>query len=318
MRYRHPAARSSHSLIRMGFCAFLLTMLLRLPCLAGDALLITADEQFAFAEACFNQAQFRQAIDEYRRFIHFFPEDGRTDTARFLIGRSYMKKDAFEEAIEAFRALLGRSPGKDLLLEAYRSISACQVALRQYDAAVLTLTHLMGRVPDPDVTDEANYRIGWIYIETGAFDRAREYFNRIRPGNRIRYDIDGLFTQLEKAPFLEKKIPVLAGASSILPGLGYLYCDRPKDALISFIINGAMLYAAYAAVDSGNSALGAILAFVELGFYTANIYGSVTSAHKFNRRVERDFIENLKRNARIQISSTQGNKGVLLAVQYRF
>jgi hypothetical protein len=197
-------------------------------------------------------------------------------------------------------------------------ISACQVKLRQYDAAVTTLENLIERVDDPDIKDEANYRIGWIYVETGSFDTARNYFNRIGPQNKTRYDIDRLFAKLAKEPLLEKKSPLVAGTLSIMPGLGYLYCDRPRDALISFIVNGAMIYATYAAVDNDNPALGAILAFVELGFYSANIYGATSSAHKFNRRKKQNFIETLKQNTQLHLSSTHGNTGVMFALQYRF
>jgi tetratricopeptide (TPR) repeat protein len=224
----------------------------------------------------------------------------------------------FEQAVKAFKELLNRSPQGALFLNSYRLISRCQEKLRQYDAAVLTLNNLIKQVDDPNVKDEANYRIGWIYVEIGSFDAARDYFNRIGPQNKTRYVIDRLFKELAKEPLLEKKSPLVAGTLSLVPGLGYLYCDRPRDALVSFLVNGAMIYATYAAIDNGNTALGAILAFVELGFYSANIYGSTTSAHKFNRRTKQDFIETLKRNTRLHLSSAHGDKGVLFALQYRF
>ncbi len=318
MMHCYPKFRGTHLLLITGLCAFLWTFLFEIQCLAGETHIIDSDEQFKFAETYFNEGAFRQAIDEYRRFIYFFPNDARTDTARFRIGQSYMKNNDFEKAINGFKELLNRSPKADLLVGSYRLISECHVRLRQYDAAVLNLENLMALVDDPDIKDETNYRIGWIYVETGSFETAREYFNRIRLGNKTKYNMDHLFAELEKAPLIEKKSPVLAGTLSIVPGLGYLYCDRPRDALISFAVNGAMIYATYAAIDNDNPALGAILAFVELGFYSANIYGSATSAHKFNRRKKQDFIESLKRNSRLQLSSTHRSKGLLLTLQYRF
>jgi hypothetical protein len=40
--------------------------------------------------------------------------------------------------------------------------------------------------------------------------------------------------------------------------------------------------AAYKAYDNDNIALAGVIGFVETGFYTSNIYGSITSAHKYN------------------------------------
>jgi len=316
--HRYPPCRRPRPACIAGLSAFLVTLLFQFHCLAGETLIIDSDKQFAFAETLFTQGEFRQAIDEYRRFVYFFPNDPRTDTARFNVGRSYMELNEFEQAVMAFRALLNRAPKGALFLDSYRRISECQVKLRQYDAAVRTLENLIKQTDDRDIRDEANYRIGWIYIETGSFHAARDYLNRIRPQNRTLYNIDHLFAELAKEPLLEKKSPLLAGTLSIVPGLGYLYCDRLGDALISFIVNSAMIYATYAAIDNDNPALGGILAFVELGFYSANIYGSTTSAHKFNRRKEQDFIETLKRNTRLHLSSTRGTRGMLFTLQYRF
>ena len=43
------------------------------------------------------------------------------------------------------------------------------------------------------------------------------------------------------------------------------------------------MVAAYEAFDHDNPALGGVISFVEAGFYSANIYGSVTAAHKYNK-----------------------------------
>ncbi len=318
MTHSYLLPRCAYPLFAAALYAFLAAFLFQQESLAGETLTIDSDEQFTFAETYFNEGAFRQAIDEYRRFIYFFPKDSRVDTARFRIGQSHMKSNDFTQGIASFKPFLNRPRAGDLFIKSYRLTSECHVKLRQYDAAVSTLENLIARVEDPGIKDEANYRIGWIYIETGAFETARDYFGRIRPQTKTRFDIDRLFTEMEKAPLIEKKSPFLAGTLSIVPGLGYLYCNRPKDALVSFIVNGGMIFATYAAVDNDNPALGAILAFLGLGFYSANIYGSVTSAHKFNRRKKEDFIQNLKQNTRIHLSSIRRNRGALLTLQYRF
>ena len=110
----------------------------------------------------------------------------------------------------------------------------------------------------------------------------------------------------------------MAGALAILPGTGYLYCNRPRDALISFLINGGLIFAAYEAFDNDMVALGGVISFVEIGFYSGNIYGSISSAHKYNQDQDRRFVDRLKENLRVNLSSRPENKGLELSFQYRF
>ena len=197
-------------------------------------------------------------------------------------------------------------------------VSECYVRLRKFDPAITNLKNLMVAVDDPEVRDEAFYRIGWIYIETASFEKARGNFDKISSKNKTKLNLDRLFAELDKEPSIEKKQPALAGALSILPGAGYLYLERYRDALVAFIVNGAMIYATYAAFNNDNPALGGILAFVELGFYTANIYGATTSAHKYNKTQTRNFIEKLKQGTKIGLSADYANKGILFSFRYDF
>jgi len=316
---RYPLLRHRRLFLALGMILFLLIPHFQLKCTAAKTLTINSEEQFQFAEAYFKRSAYTQAIDEYRRFLYFFPNNHRAQTARFRIGQAYKRSDDFQRAIETFKALINDSPGHELLIKSFWLISDSHVALGQSDAAVSNIEHLIAlKNKDPDIKDEANYRIGWIYIDTGAFDKATLYFNRISPASRTKFSIENVFAEIEKEPLIERKNPFLAGTLSLVPGLGYLYCERPRDALVSFLVNGAMIAASIAAFKNDNPALGGILAFVELGFYSANIYGATSSAHKFNRRKRQNFIDNLKQNTRLQLSSIRRNKGFTVALQYRF
>jgi tetratricopeptide (TPR) repeat protein len=311
--YRFASCLSSHGIGTLFF--FLLSVL---SCQAGETLTIEPDAQFNFAEDHLEKGRFRQAIDEFQRFIYFFPDDPRSEAARFKIGLSFMGNNQCAEAIEALERLVRESPRGEFFLASHWAIADCYVRLERHDAAVAFLRNLIARTEDPAVEDRANYRIGWIYVDRGSFGTARQYFEKIGSEYRRLLRIDSLFSELEKAPLLERKNPVLAGGLSVVPGLGYLYMGRYRDALVAFLVNGAMIYATYAAVENDNPALGGILAFLELGFYSANIYGSTASAHKYNRAKERGFIEHLKQNLRLRFSSLEPGKDVLLTVRVEF
>jgi hypothetical protein len=121
-----------------------------------------------------------------------------------------------------------------------------------------------------------------------------------------------LIVKAEHAP---KKNPTAAGLFAIIPGGGFLYCQRYHDALVTFLLNTGLMAAAYTAHDNDNNALAGVLAFVETGFFAGNIYGSMASAHKYNRAQTRSIL-----NREVFISSMfdPEKKGYGLSLNYKF
>jgi hypothetical protein len=126
-------------------------------------------------------------------------------------------------------------------------------------------------------------------------------------------DLAKMSLQGETLPY---KKPTAAGALAILPGLGHLYCERPKDALVAFLLNGVTIWAAIEAFDEDLQVLGGILLLLELGFYTGNIYSAVNSAHKFNRKVRNDFRRNLPDRLNLNLFTTRGGLGLALKIDF--
>jgi TM2 domain-containing membrane protein YozV len=94
---------------------------------------------------------------------------------------------------------------------------------------------------------------------------------------------------------LPKKSPATAGTlAAIIPGAGHLYTERPRDALVAFLLNGAFIWGAIELFRHDNYVAGGIVTFFEIGWYTGNIYSAVSSAHKYNKKKREDFLERLK------------------------
>ncbi len=94
---------------------------------------------------------------------------------------------------------------------------------------------------------------------------------------------------------LPKKSPAVAGSlAAILPGAGHLYTERPRDALVAFLLNGAFIVAAVELFRHDNYWAGGIVTFFEVGWYAGNIYSAVSSAHKYNKKVQDDYLEQLR------------------------
>lgn len=303
------------------FIKVLTVLVLLLPVsqsFAAPILKIDPDKQFDFAEYTFSTGDYFRAIGEYKRFIYFFPEDEKIELAMHRIGMSYFNSGLFREAIDSFNSLINKYGVTYLSIKSYWMISECHMKLNAPGPAIVILQNLTLITDDSDVKDEAYYRIGWIYLETASWEKARLFFGKVSEKNRNKYILKRLSAELDREKSIKKKNPVAAGFLSILPGAGYLYCERYKDALISFLVNGGLIFAAYESFDNDNYALGGVISVVEMGFYTGNIYGSITSAHKYNRTKTRDFIENLKKNMKIDLSSGYNNNGIAVSFRYDF
>jgi len=286
------------------------------PCqvLAQTSVVIKADDQFRFAEGYFRGGEYYRAIGEYERFIHFFPEEPRVELARYKIGLSYLEGKKFKEAIGSFKGLIEEYGNTGLAMKSYLKISESYVKLKQHDEALSTLDDLLKIVQDQDVRDEAFYRGGWIFLEMDDWEKAQAAFDQISPRNRNEYRLQALSEEMNKKEFLEAKNPTAAGLFAILPGGGHFYCERYQDALVAFLLNGAMIFAAVEAFDNNNEALGGLLTFFEIGLYSGNIYSAVNSAHKYNRKQKRDFLEYLKGHSVLEVSGLRLNEGQAMAL----
>lgn len=283
---------------------------------AGDQVILDADKQFSYAETCFARKDFETAIAEYKRFLHFFPEDARVEKAMFAAAMAEYHRERFQDAIAAFTESGNRFPDTPLATRAVFMISRCYLGLKDTGNAIITLNNLLAQADDVDIRDEAWHALGWIYIEQGAFEKAASCFEKISLKNQPVYQMDRLIGELEKDVLIPKKNPGVAGFLSIVPGGGYFYCERYQDALVAFLLNGALILASYEAFDQGNPALGGVIAAVEFGFYAGNIYGGIASAHKYNDRKTHDFIESLKENAHLGVAGAPG--GVRFSVEIPF
>jgi tetratricopeptide (TPR) repeat protein len=287
-------------------------------CSAGSALIIEPEKQFQFAESCFSKKEYLRAVGEYERYIYFFPEGDKVSTAMYKIGMAYFLSDRFKDAIVSFKKVLEKLPKTDIYVKAYFMIGECHVKQQAFGQAIIHFQNLIAITEDNEVLDQANYTIGWVYVEMAEWENARHHFDKISPKNKNRYRLEKLRTELDSGRLLKKKSPRTAGLLSLLPGAGYAYCERYHDALIAFLLNGGLIWAAYESFDQGLYALGGVITFVEFGFYAGNIHGSITSAHKYNRTKTDRFIEHLKQNAKINISAGYKSKRISLSFQCQF
>ena len=280
--------------------------------------IIDANNQLDYAHHLFNAHEYARAIDEFKRFLYFFPADSRVFQTRYKIGQAYLKSGRYQEAEQVFEALTEKIIPNKLTCPIYFSLSDSCLKQNKIGNALITLHNLVTILKDIQILDKANFKIALIYLEIGDWEKAKTFFAKISLPNQERYQLKRISKELDKSSLIHKKNPQIAGLLSIIPGTGYLYCERYQDALIAFVVNAGLIYAAYEAFNNKLYGLGGMISFVEFGFYTGNIYGAMTSAHKFNANRTKRFIDNLKKNLTLNIACDSTMQSLGLSMQYSF
>jgi len=278
-----------------------------------------ADALFDYAWYNFENQDYETAIIELKRFLYFYPNDPRAAKASYHLGVSYFRLKKYDRAVNAFQKTVETYPDDEFAIDSRFQISRCQLEMNNPDEAAGGLIDLIKETDQPAVKDRVRYRLGWIAIETSRIGQARTWFNRISPNRQTDYQVAELQKDMERIKDLPHKRPFLAGLFSVVPGGGYLYTGRYQDAAVAFVVNAALMGAAYESFDNDLEVLGGLLALIDAGFYAGSIYGGISSAHKFNQSAYNQFTEDLKEAHRGPGFSALPRKyGVEIAVTYRF
>lgn len=279
---------------------------------------LTPEMALSFGDHLYDQGDYYRAITEYERVLYFFPNDPEAKTAHYKIALSYLKGEKWGQAIERFRSLADRYPGEDIGRKARFMVAETYFKKKDYPLAIPAYNEFLSQYPEDPQADHARMKMGWSYLFQCQWEQGAETFRRIPPDSPKHDEGMRLATATEQFPLIPKKSPLLAaGLSTLLPGAGQLYVARPKDAAITFLLNGLFLWGALEAIERGNNVTGGILLAFESGWYMGNIYNAASSAHKYNRRQERDFTDKLQ--GEFGISLRRDDRGhPLLALTFRY
>jgi TolA-binding protein len=278
---------------------------------------IDSDEQFRFAEQTMEKGDYLRAVFEFERFLQFFPEDKKVPKARLLTAQCYMKAKDYESARKILNEVLSGYTGTLVAGKALFLMGESYYEQGLYDEAERYFKGVIAAYPEPELRNSAVYRLGWIQMQTGKWHEASETFKDVGAGSPLFPNAQDLSVKSLGGEFLPYKDPTTAGALSVVPGLGHVYSERYKDGLVAFLLNGLFICATYEAFHENQEVLGAILGFVELGFYSGTIYSAVNSAHKYNRKLKDDFLQGLPDAVDLSVFATkEGHIG--LALKFTF
>lgn len=277
-----------------------------------------SDQQYNYADSLFEAIDYPAAIVEFKRFIFFFKDDKRVIIAEYKIGQSYFYNRNYEEALDYFTQIQKKSALNEIGFKSGLMISRIYEKLNDVLSAIDTLQDMLRMTQEVNQRDKIFYQLGWLYVESGDVKQGRYFFDSITTPGQLYFKINPFSEQLDQQKNIPQKSPMIAGLLSVIPGGGYLYCGRYNDALISFVINSALIYGAYESFNEDLPVLGGIITFIELGFYAGNVYGGISSAHKYNKAEYSKFIHHIKKNYKMTFSFDKKSEKLLLGVVCRF
>ncbi|MCF8025637.1 MAG: tetratricopeptide repeat protein [Desulfobacteraceae bacterium] len=253
----------------------------------------SAEAVYEFASKNYETGDYLAAAIEFKRFVHFFPEHHRAAEAGYKAGMSYFRIPRYGDAINAFKRVTEQFDKSDFVVQALFMVSRCHVKLNNIKEAIHTLDIIASQAEDHNDRDRAFYNIGRLSLGSGEISRAKAAFNKMAPENREKFQIDGILKDLADPDSIPSKSPVLAGLFSIIPGGGYLYCGRYREAATAFFLTSGLAVASWEAFDKDLHAIGGLAGLAGAGFYGGGLIGAVSSAHKYNRKSYRNYVRQL-------------------------
>jgi tetratricopeptide (TPR) repeat protein len=287
-----------------------LIIILIAPFAWGKEIVLKSEDQMAFALQYMEKGEYDKAVLEFERFIYFFPDDEDVPIARYRIGQCYVNAKKYSLARKTLEKLYVDSSQTSTGEKALFLIGESYYMEGMLNEAEICFKKLIEDYPSSEMKDKALYRIAWIRLSSEQWEEASRLFKTMEKDSPLYSPSLDLSERLLEGAKLPHKNPKLAGIlAGVIPGLGHAYCGRYRDGTIALTLNGLFIWAAVEAFENDNDVLGGILSFLEVGWYTGNIYSAVNCAHKYNRKQKNDFI--LKLNDSININLFSGGRNRL-------
>jgi tetratricopeptide (TPR) repeat protein len=258
-----------------------------------------AAETLQFADHLFLDGDWYRSITEYRRYL--FQVRGRGQNApraALAIGEALLRGEQWDAAgrqldgvaqrtsvpRQRWTALFGA--GRAYLLDQRPELAKPRLRLLAEDDSV-----------PQNLRDEARWLLAWGHFDAGEMDEAYKYFSELAEAKRAHAEAAaGAAQALLGKDEIETKDPLIAGALSIIPGLGHFYLGRWGIGVTSLAWNGLFLLATIHAWVTGAWGVALVLTLFEIGWYAGGIFGAVAGAIRHNRDAERNWRDEILAN----------------------
>ena len=272
-----------------------------------------------FANHLFERGHYYQAVTEYERFIYFNPNHPSVPNALLKIAFCYKLGEQYDKAIELFRNLVDEYHNQEVGGKAAYQVGECYLESGDYELALIEFENFIEDNPNHLLTEKAKWEMAWTYIYLEEYSSAEKRLFLIKKDSLYQKPSQELAGALKQLPHLPRKSPLMAGVlAAVIPGAGHFYMGKKKQAIFSFITNALLFYGAYEAFASEIYAVGGLVSFFSLNYYSGNIFGALNSAHKFNKNVREEYLEGFRRKYNLSINLKGGKEGPVLEFALNF
>ena len=254
--------------------------------------------QFLYAEHLFDQRAYGSAILEYKRLLFYHPDVPKADHASYRIGLSYYHQGNRELARQKFEEVTQKFPHSPLNLQARLMLGRTYFDERNYSTARSTFFPIVSADGGGETAAQARYLRGWCYIHERAWFKAITEFRtvqQLQPDTPLSQISDQLADVTYAHTPLPFKSPRLAAwMSTFFPGAGQIYAGKLESGLIAGAINAAVCYLLVDSILDERYVDAVGICLVGSRFYMDNRVNAREWTIEHNRRLEADFIRQLK------------------------
>ncbi len=254
--------------------------------------------QFLYAEHLFDQGAYRSAILEYKRLIFYHPDIPEADLARYRIGLSYYHQSNRELARQTFEEVTQQFPNSPLNLQAQLMLGRTYFDAKNYSTARSTFFSIVSVDSGGETAAQARYLRGWCYIHERAWFKA---ITELRTVQQLQPDtpLSQISDQLADVTYANTPLPFKSSRlaewmSTFLPGAGQIYAGKLESGLISSAVNAVVCYLLVDSILDERYVDAVGICLVGSRFYMNNRVNARESTIEHNRRLEADFIRQLK------------------------
>jgi tetratricopeptide (TPR) repeat protein len=251
-----------------------------------------AVDQLNYADHLFLDGDWYRSIGEYRRFLYQVRGRGQdAPRAALAVGEALLRGNQYDAAGRQLDGVAQRTSSLQLRRTALFGAARAYLLDGRPELAKPRFRLISQEEAAPlFVREESTWLLAWGHFDAGELEIALAIFEQIAAGGgRHALDAQGIVAKLKTKETLPTKNPLLAGALSLIPGLGHLYLGQVGVASTSAAWNALFIIAAGIAFLQGNWGPAIILTVFELGWYTGGIFGAMAGAYRHNRDVVRNW-----------------------------